>query len=159
MVMKRINLAMLISIILLISGCSGLQTYHSDLDSNLQISTHTDSGSMLSSISTAVDIHKVNPDCTTEYTGTVKLGDEAKAIGLQTGRSTYLVFVFERGGIFSAETSTHYDTLIRPRDGYQYTAQVSYQDDIYNVILNEIDPGSKKSRAIATRGKHACRPI
>jgi hypothetical protein len=157
--MKRLYFTMLTSMVWLISGCSGLQTYHSDLDSNLQITTQTDSGSMLSSIHTAVDIHKVNPDCTTEYTGTIKLDDQAKDIGLPTGRSSYLVFVFERGGIFSTETSTSYDTLIRPRDGYQYTANVSYQDDIYNVILNEIDPGSKKSHDIAARGIHACRPI
>jgi len=157
--MKSVYFAILIPVVWLASGCSGLQTYQSDLDNNLQISTKTDSGSILSSISTAVDIHKVNPDCSTEYTGTVNLNDDAKEIGIPTGRSTYLVFVFERGGIFSADTSTTYDTLIRPRAGYQYTAQVSYKDEIYNVILNEIDPGNKNRREIATKGKHACRPI
>jgi len=157
--MKHLNSVIFTSLVLLVSGCSGLQTYHSDLDNNLQITTQADSGSILSSIHTAVDIHTVKPDCTTEYAGTLKLDDEAREIGIPTGRSTYLVFVFEKGGFFSAETSTTYDTLIRPRAGYQYTAQVSYKDDIYNVILNEVDPGSNKQRKIAAKGMHACRPI
>ena len=158
--MKRLYLAIVPCMIGLLSACSGLQTYHSDLDNNLQISAETDSGSILTGVDTAVDVHTVHPDCTTEYTGTVKLGDEATEIGIPTGRSTYLVFVFEKGGFFSSQSSsTSYDTLIRPRAGYQYTAKVSYQDDIYNVVLNEIDPGSNKARKIATKGKHACRPI
>lgn len=158
--MKRLYLATASCAIGLLSACSGLQTYRSDLDKNLQISTETDSGSILTSVDTAVDVHRVNPDCSTEYTGTVKLGDEATDIGIPSGRSTYLVFVFEKGGFFSSKSSsTTYDTLIRPRAGYQYTAQVSYQDDIYNVVLNEIDPGNNSKRKIASRGKHACRPI
>ncbi len=158
--MKRFYSAIAPCMIGLLSACSGLQTYHSDLDNNLQISTETDSGSILTGIDTAVDVHRVNPDCSTEYSGTVKLGDETTDIGIPTGRSTYLVFVFEKGGFFSSKnSSTSYDTLIRPRAGYQYTAKVSYEDDIYNVVLNEVDPGNNKKRKIATRGMHACRPI
>ena len=142
-----------------VTACSGLKTYHSDLENNLRISTETDSGSILSSIRTAVDVHKVNPDCTTEYTGTVKLDNPTEDIGIPSGRSTYLVFVFEKSGIFSAETSTTYNTLIRPRAGYTYSAKVSYADNIYNVVLNETAPGSTTGREIATRGMRTCRPV
>ena len=142
-----------------ISGCSGLKTYHSDLENNLQITTKTDSGSIFSSVEAAVDVHRVNPDCSTEYSGTVKLGEKAQEIGIPTGRSSYLVFVFEKSGIFSAETMTTYNTLVRPRAGYQYVAQVSYKENLYNVILNEIDPGSRKSREIEPKGLQACRPV
>ena len=142
-----------------ISGCSGLKTYHSDLENNLQITTKTDSGSIFSSVEAAVDVHRVNPDCSTEYSGTVKLGEKAHEIGIPTGRSSYLVFVFEKSGIFSAETMTTYNTLVRPRAGYRYVAQVSYKENLYNVILNEIDPGSRKSREIEPKGLQACRPV
>jgi hypothetical protein len=101
----------------------------------------------------------VNPDCSTEYTGTVQLDDSSNDIGIPAGRSSYLVFVFQKSGLFSAETSTTYNTLIRPRNGYQYIAEVSYQENIYNVIINEIDPGSRTSREIETRGMYACRPV
>ena len=157
--MTRLNFTIVAIMIWFITGCSGLKTYHSDLENNLQITTQTDSGSIFSSLDAAVDIHKVNPDCSTEYTGTIQLDDSSKDIGIPAGRSSYLVFMFEKSGFFSAETSTSYDTLIRPRNGYKYTAEVSYQENIYNVIINEVDPGNRKSREIETRGMYACRPV
>jgi len=157
--MTRLNFTIVAIMIWFITGCSGLKTYHSDLENNLQITTQTDSGSIFSSLDAAVDIHKVNPDCSTEYTGTIQLDDSSKDIGIPADRSSYLVFVFEKSGFFSAETSTSYDTLIRPRNGYKYTAEVSYQENIYNVIINEVDPGNRKSREIETRGMYACRPV
>jgi hypothetical protein len=157
--MTRIKYAVLVLTIWFVTGCSGLKTYHSDLENNLKITTQTDSGSIFSSMQAAVDIHKVNPDCSTEYTGTVQLDDSSNDIGIPAGRSSYLVFVFQKSGLFSAETSTTYNTLIRPRNGYQYIAEVSYQENIYNVIINEIDPGSRTSREIETRGIYACRPV
>jgi hypothetical protein len=157
--MTRIKYAVLVLTIWFVTGCSGLKTYHSDLENNLKITTQTDSGSIFSSMQAAVDIHKVNPDCSTEYTGTIQLDDSSNDIGIPAGRSSYLVFVFQKSGLFSAETSTTYNTLIRPRNGYQYIAEVSYQENIYNVIINEIDPGSRTSREIETRGIYACRPV
>jgi len=157
--MTRLNFTIVAIMIWFITGCSGLKTYHSDLENNLQITTQTDSGSIFSSLDAAVDIHKVNPDCSTEYSGTIQLDDSSKDIGIPADRSSYLVFVFEKSGFFSAETSTSYDTLIRPRNGYKYTAEVSYQENIYNVIINEVDPGNRKSREIETRGMYACRPV
>ncbi len=157
--MTRLNFTVLIFTIWFITGCSGLKTYHSELENNLQITTQTDSGSILSSVQAAVDIHNVNPDCSTVYAGTIQLDDSPKDIGIPAGRSSYLVFVFEKSGIFSAETSTTYDTLIRPRNGYQYIAKVSYQENIYNVIINEVDPGDRTSRELVTKGMYACRPV
>ena len=160
MTMKRLRFAAIPFMLGVLAACSGLKTYESSLEDNLRISTETDSGSLLSSMRTAVDIHTVNPDCTVEYAGTVKLDDRPEEIGIPTGRSTYLVFIFEKGGFFSStETTASYDTLIRPRAGYQYTAKATYQDSLYNVILNETSPGSKKKREIATRGMDTCRPV
>ena len=155
----RFNIAVTAVAILFVTGCSGLKTYHSDLDNNLTITTQTDSGSIFSSVQAAVDIHTVNGDCSTEYAGTIQLDDSSKDIGIPSGRSSYLVFVFEKSGFFSAETSTTFNTLIRPRNGYQYIAEVSYQENIYNVIINEVDPGNRAKREIETRGMYSCRPV
>jgi hypothetical protein len=157
--MTRINFTVLAFMVCFLTGCSGLKTYHSDLRNNLQIKTQTDSGSLLSSVQAAVDIHRVNPDCSTEYAGTIQLDDSLKEIGLPADRSSYLVFVFEKSGFFSADTSTTFNTLLRPRNEYQYIANVSYEENIYNVIINEVDPGSRESREVETRGMYACRPV
>lgn len=142
-----------------LAGCSGLKTYSSDLDENLRLTTETDSGSVFSSVEAAVDIHRVKPDCSTEYAGTVELDDPSIDVGIPAGRSSYLVFIFERSGIFSTESSITYNTLIRPRAGYRYTARVSYDEDIYNVVINEVDPRSKKNRELDTRNMSSCRPV
>ena len=157
--MTRLSYIILTIAIWFITGCSGLKTYHSDLEKNLKITTQRDSGSIFSNVQAAIDIHKVNHDCSAEYAGTVQLNDSSQDIGIPSGRSSYLVFVFEKSGFFSAETSTTFDTLIRPRNGYEYIVKVSYQENIYNVIINEVDPGNRASREIETKGMYACRPV
>jgi len=142
-----------------LAGCSGMKTYSNDLDNNLHITAETDSGSVFSKIRTAVDIYKVNPDCTTEYDGTVQLDSPSVDIGIPSGRSSYLVFVFDSSGLFSANSSTMYDTLLRPRAGYRYDASVSYKEDIYNVVIKEVTKGNMKSRELDTKGMSACRPV
>jgi len=142
-----------------LTGCSGLKTYSNDLDKNLHITTETDSGSVFSNVRAGVDIYKVNPDCTTEYDGTVKLDDPSVDIGIPSGRSSYLVFVFASSGLFSADSSTTYDTLLRPREGYRYDANVSYKEDIYNVAINEVSPVKKKNRELDIKGLSACKPL
>ena len=150
---------LLLSASLMMNACSGLKTYSSDLDKNLRITTEADSGSIFSNVRTAVDIHTVNPDCTTEYAGTVKLGNEYVDIGIPAGRSSYLVFIFEKSGFLSGESSTTFNTLIRPREGYKYTASASYKEDIYNVVLNETNSVYSRNREIETKGLYACRPL
>jgi hypothetical protein len=159
MSMTRLNFIIFTITIWFITGCSGLKTYDSDLENNLQITTQTDSGSIFSNVQAAVDIHKVNHDCSTEYDGTIQLDEPSKSIGIPSGRSSYLVFVFEKSGFFSAETSTTFDTLIRPRDGYEYIAKVSYQENIYNVIINEVAPDNGATREVETKGMYACSPV
>jgi len=61
--------------------------------------------------------------------------------------------------MFSADSTTTFNTLIRPHAGYRYNAQVSYKEDIYNVVIKEVDPGSTKSRELDTRGMPACKPV
>lgn len=157
--MTRLYFTLSLFIAGFLTGCSGIKTYTSELDDNLRISTETDSGSVFSNVEAAVDIHRVKPDCSTEYAGTVQLDNPSLDVGIPTGRSSYLVFVFESSGMFSADSTITFNTLIRPREGYRYKAQVSYKENIYNVVINEIDPGSKKSRELDTRGMSACRPV
>jgi hypothetical protein len=144
----------------LMSGCSGIKTYPNKLEKNLNVEIEKDSGSFFSSIKTAVDIYTINKDCSTEYAGTVQLRKPTAEIGIPTGRSSYLAFVFHESGFLSSTSSTTtFDTMIRPRKGYSYSAKVSYMDDIYNVELFEKKAGRKKGREIETRDLSSCRPV
>jgi hypothetical protein len=138
-------------------GCSGIKTYQNSLYQNLHIKTETDSGSMFSKMRAAVDIYRVDADCKTKYEGTVQLKNPSVDVGVPSSRLSYLVFVFASSGFLSSSSSTiTYNTLLKPRAGYNYDIKVSYIDNIYNVVIREVDPSKKKSREIELIDLNAC---
>jgi hypothetical protein len=88
----------------------------------------------------------------------VELDRPVVDIGIQPGQQTYLMFVFSSKGMLgSAKGSTTYATLLRPRSGFEYRAEVRYVDDIYNVDLIETQPGKKTGRELEPRRLENCR--
>jgi len=141
----------------LLAGCSGIKTYQNTIYKNLHIKTETDSGSMFSKVRAAVDIYRVDAECKTEYEGTVQLKNPSVDVGVPSSRLSYLVFVFARSGFLSSSSSTiTYNTLLKPRVGYNYDIKVSYINDIYNVVIRETHPRNKKSREIELKSLNAC---
>ena len=148
----------LVIILSVLTACSGIKTYPNNLDRNLHVTTKTDSGSVLSSVRAAVDIHQVEPDCSIKYAGTIQLDKPGVDIGIPAGRSSYLVFVFSSSGFLSASSTTTYSTLLRPRKGIRYDIDVSYLEDIYNVVIHE-RRGRNKSREIEAKSLAVCKPL
>ena len=112
---------------------------------------------MFSKVRAAVDIYRVDADCKTEYEGTVQLNNPSLDVGIPSSRLSYLVFVFARSGFLSSSSSTiTYNTLLKPRVGYNYDITVSYVDDIYNVVIRETDPRTKKSCEIEPKDLNDC---
>ena len=144
----------------LLAGCSGIKTYPNTLDKNLHVHTETDSGSFFSSVRTAVDIHRVNADCHTEYEGTIQLREPNAQIGIPANRASYLVFVFARSSFWSNTSGQMtYNTLLKPRSGHHYDINVHYKDDIYNVTIQEIGPGKASGREVERRELNACKML
>ena len=79
----------LLLVLSMLAACSAVKTYPNTLDKNLRVITKTDSG-----VDAAIEIYEVKPDCSIEYSGTVQLDNPDVDIGIPTGRSSYLVFVF-----------------------------------------------------------------
>ncbi len=155
--MKIQHIIILLFVFNLLIGCSGIKTYPNTADKNFHITTETDSGSVLSKVRTAVDIHRVDADCKTEYEGTVQLKSSSVDIGIPPGRLSYLVFVFSSSGFFSSSSSTiTYGGLLMPGADYLYDVKVSYVDDIYNVVIRETNPRKKKSREIELKDLNDC---
>lgn len=133
----------------LLNGCSGLKTYPDNFNKNLQIKTTTDSGSMFSSVKASLHIYSVNTNCEGSYLGTVKLGQPDKAVGIPENRTSYLAFDFDSSTFLGGRSSSiSYETLLKPRPGYSYNIEVSYIDDLYNVIIKEVNPKKRSSREI-----------
>jgi hypothetical protein len=47
-------------------------------------------------------------------------------------------------------------TLLKPRTGYRYDIEVTYRDDIYNVVIREYRTGKSEGRDIALRRVDTC---
>jgi len=143
----------LLVVLSMLTACSAVKTYPNTLDKNLRVITKTDSG-----VDAAIEIYEVKPDCGIKYSGTIQLDNPGIDIGIPTGRSSYLVFVFSSSGFFTGESTITYDTLLRPRKGIRYNIDVSYQEDIYNVVIHE-RLGSNKSQEIEAKSLADCKPL
>lgn len=143
--------------LLLVAACSGLKPYPDLPNKNFFVKTVTDSGSVFTDIEATLDIYSVNADCSTEYKGTVKLNKPIVEIGLPPKQQSYLMFVFNTSGFFSAEGSISSNTLLTPKTGYRYMAEVRYVDDIYNVVIYEMNPGGKKSKELEFKDLSGCK--
>lgn len=119
---------------LVAAGCAGGKTYPDSVSpKNLTVRT-------ASSARTALGVHGVDAQCRIEYLGTVSLSKASAEIGIPAERWSYLVFDFSSSGLFTRQTRTTLETLLKPRAGYRYEANVTYRDDIYNVVIREQSP-------------------
>ena len=138
-----------------LTACSGVKTYSNTLNKNLHVTTKTDS-----SVDAAIDIYRVKSDCSIKYSGTIQLDNSTVDIGIPAGRSSYLAFTFSSSSFLSGSSTTTYSTLLRPRtDQNKYDIDVSYIENIYNVVIRERRRGSNKGREIETRDLSTCKPL
>jgi len=140
-----------------LAGCSGQKPYQNTPDNNLHVRTTADSGSWFSSVHAAVDIHRVTIDCRTEYEGTVQLSRPTIDVGIPPNRWSRLVFVFSSSSFLGNRSGfMTYETLLKPRSGYQYQVKVTYKDDMYNVVVRETQPDDSTNREIEHKDLRSC---
>ena len=143
----------ILAVLSMLTACTAVNIYPNTLDKNVRVNTKTDSG-----VEAAIEIYEVKHDCSIEYSGSIQLDHAEMDIGLATGRSSYLVFVFSSSGFFTGSSTVSYDTLLRPRKNSSYDIDVSYRDDIYNVVMHE-RLASNKRREIEARSLAGCKPL
>lgn len=132
--MRPARLALVVAAAFVAAGCAGGKDYPDSLASkNLSIRT-------TSSARAALGVHSVDAQCRTKYLGTVALDKSWSEVGIPTERWSYLVFDFASKGWFTQQTRTTLETLLMARAGYRYEANVTYRDDIYNVVIREQSP-------------------
>jgi hypothetical protein len=119
---------------LALAGCAGVKSYPDNVAAkNLSIRT-------ASSARAALGVHSVDAQCRTEYLGTVALDKPLVPLGIPAERWSYLVFDFASSGFLSRQTRISLETLLKPRAGYRYEIDVTYRNDIYNVVIREQAP-------------------
>jgi hypothetical protein len=141
----------------LLAGCLGSKPYPNTLEKNLHVRTALDAGSIFSGVRAAMDIHRLNADCSMEYEGTVQLNSPTIDIGIPSRRWSRLVFLFDSYSFWGNRSGTiTYETLLKPHSGSHYPISVTYRDDQYNVAIQETRPGSALSREVERKDPHTC---
>jgi hypothetical protein len=131
------------------NGCSNLKTYPNTADKNLLVQTKMQSGSLFTGVEAVLHIYHLRGGCITDYLGTVELKKDMAPLGIMAGQPTYLKFIFNATGMLGSSTATiPYATVLTPRPGVQYSADVSYVDSIYNVVIREVDLRGTPGREI-----------
>jgi hypothetical protein len=125
----------------LLAGCAsfGLTPYPNELPGkNLSIRTTTSTRSTFSSVRAALEVYSVDAQCRTQYLGTVELDKPSVAVGIPADRWSYLVFDFASSGFLGGTRGRiSRGMLLKPQADYRYEIDVTYLDDMYNVILRE----------------------
>ncbi|HEU0186738.1 MAG TPA: hypothetical protein VFR06_02470 [Gallionellaceae bacterium] len=149
---------LLLALPVLLAACSGIKPYPDLPNKNVHLHTTVSDNSLLTSMHADVDIYTVDAKCEVSYVGSVELSKPDVDIALPVGQQAYLMFVFSSKGMLGGvQGSTSYATLLRPRAGVEYRAEVRYKDDIYNVELFEGPPRGKGGRELAPRRLESCR--
>ena len=124
-----------------LAGCAG-RTSYADESATKNVSIHTATSSKsFSSVHAILDIYSVDTECRAKYAGTVKLDRPSVAIGIAADRWSYLVFDFASSS-FLAGRHGHmsYELFFKPQADHRYEIEVTYHDEIYDVVLGEMQP-------------------
>jgi len=146
---RCVRLLVLAMLLVTAGGCSGIYPYKNDLDKNLTVRTKIASGSIFTSVEARVDIYTVDDACNITYRGSVELERPEVEIGLPAHGAHYLTFVFSNSTFLANHSgATGFDGSFRSRPGYEYLAEASYAEGIYDVILKERKTGGGKLREL-----------
>jgi hypothetical protein len=147
------------ALVVLATACSGLEPYRNDGPiKNVTIRTAASSGSAFSSVKVELDVHGVDASCATRYLGTLRLDQPTLALSLPPGRGSVLTFQFLSSNFLgSSRGGVGRQVFITPRLEQRYEIDVSYRDDLYDVVLRE-RVRHDALREVALRDLSACRP-
>jgi hypothetical protein len=130
-----------------------MRTYPNTLPKNLRVTTEVESRTVAE-----FDVHRVNSRCEMDHQGRVYLDNRVTEVGIPVEETIYLDFIFASKSFLSSSTSvTRYSTLLTPRAGYDYQAEVKYIKGIYGVVIRETRKGSSTSRVVDRVPLGACK--
>jgi hypothetical protein len=145
-------------VVALVAGCSGLKPYPNDgAVKNVTIRTAASSGSMFSSVKVELDVHGVDASCAARYLGTLQLDQASVMVSLPPGRGSLLTFQFLSSSFLGGSRgSISRQVFVTPRPDQRYEIDVSYRDDLYDVVVRE-RVRHDALREVAQRDLSACR--
>jgi len=140
-----------------INGCvSNNIKYPNNHKTNLTIKTSIKGESFFKDINAYLHISRLDAQCKSTYLGTVKLDKPVKKVGLPVNKKLFLEFVFGITGGGSG-SRLDMDTIITPRNRQSFTADMFYEDDIYDITLWRNKSRKYKKREIKPARFDSCK--
>lgn len=106
-------------------------------------------------LDTRMSVNAENPDCTSDYLGTMVLTNGENKIGLTPGKSANLVFLISRTGPWTVAKDFRVDLPITPMPGRQYEIDFTYVDNMFDLRLYEQRGAGRKE--LPRSANAACR--
>jgi hypothetical protein len=137
----------------LLAGCAAGTRYADLPEKNLDVRTQA------SGARAVLGVHAVDAQCKLSYEGFVDLDGAVTRGGIPPGRTSYLVFEFASSSFFGGRRgSIKRETLLRPRAGATYEVRVTYKDDLYDVVVQEVPARGGRPRDVELLPLGACKP-
>ena len=142
--MRREYFASLVILLvaLQIGGCaSNTKPYRADLPQNLEVISN------IESVEAVLHIYSSGKQCESVYLGSVNLDRNSLQLGIDSGRPSHLVIGFSSSSFWSSSSGyIDYGVTFVPGKAYHYEIDVSYNDSIYNITVNEINRANGSKR-------------
>lgn len=138
----------------LLTGCSNLKSYSTNLVSNFSFKLNKNSDS---DVEGRVDVYLLDKSCEGPYQGSSWVSKKTVKVGLKENHKTLLTFNFLSSHWLKGKHSNSIDALVSPRTGHRYVAHMSYIDDAFDVEIYEINRKTNKRRTINIVGLYACK--
>lgn len=138
---------------LLIGGCaSNTKPYRADLPQNLEVISN------IESVEAVLHIYSSDKQCESVYLGSVNLDRNSLQLGIDTGRPSLLVIGFSSSSFWSSSSEyIDYAVTFVPGKAYHYKIDVSYNDNIYNITVYEINRANGNKREMQDSELQNCR--
>lgn len=151
--MRRRTLRVLcLSVAALLGACSGITPYRSATEKNFYIRA------AMQNARASIDVYRVDSSCHAQYEGTVVLDTPRAEIGIPPDRLSLLVFNFTTSSWLGGNRRTMArEALFRPRTGRRYQIDLSYRNDIYDIVAREGEPGKRAGRELDLKSLDTCR--
>lgn len=136
----------------LLAGCASDKRYATLPEQNLVIRTDIQSG-----VRAVLGVHAVDAKCEPAYEGSVQLDQAVVRVGIPRGRPSLLLFRFATSSFLgSRQGAVDRETLLQPRPGATYDIRVTYKDDLYDVVIREVQAPGGQGREVPLAALRAC---
>ena len=140
-------------IVLLVSGCSSIQPYKSNLPSNVSVKFSEDS---VSGLKGRVGVYLLGDQCSGLIKGSVDFKKSPVEFGIPFNSNVLLSFQIHLSDWLKGKSTITMDAFFKVNPNSRYDAELIYVDKSYGISLYETNTVSGIRKEIAVSGIERC---